>query len=280
VTTQGDSPAKPDPAACYSHPKHPCQCADAPGGGPLVIIYTSGCKSEKHTWPLTCMVTPNPRHQVPTQVTEGTHKFFEGLVVMASSDDQPGRPVNDQPTRSRSWDERHPLTGTDIVDFLILRHVCATQEMPVYKVGDHYFHNGNLLLPFVADGLAVLIAVGHLALGNPTGDVQYVQATEIGRVRYEDLCDKQGLPPYMASTSNGEGGPTRQCGIQWVFDVGDACAHVLAEPTISTPGVLVTRCGRELSTQTPIFSVAPSLAMCRICRPSGDKRPPAILPAR
>lgn len=97
------------------------------------------------------------------------------------------------------WRNRPPLTGTDLIDFLALRRVCGRADSHIGKVGDDYVENGRPLLVFLADGLTALIEVGHVTLGEPdttSCGIRRVTVTASGRARYEELCDKQKLPPY------------------------------------------------------------------------------------
>lgn len=105
---------------------------------------------------------------------------------------------------SERWRTRMPLSGTDVCDFLALRRVCGHPGVSVHRVGGDYVENGWPLLPFLADGVTALIDVGHLTLGDPdpgsvSCDMLPVVVTAAGRARYEDLCDRQGLPAYPDS---------------------------------------------------------------------------------
>ncbi|MGH3813545.1 MAG: hypothetical protein ACRDUV_14020 [Pseudonocardiaceae bacterium] len=113
---------------------------------------------------------------------------------------------------SQDWRTREPLNRTDLIDFLALRRVCARPDVPVRWLGADYVENGRPLLPFLADGVTALIEVGHLTLGDPepapgSGDpTRPVMVTATGRARYEQLCDRQGLPAYPASVGDGMAG--------------------------------------------------------------------------
>jgi hypothetical protein len=74
---------------------------------------------------------------------------------------------DEEGAESRSWRDRQPLNGTDVTDFLALRRVCERPDFQVDRVGGQYVENGRPVLPFLADGLAALIEVGHLSLGEP-----------------------------------------------------------------------------------------------------------------
>ncbi|MGH3921890.1 MAG: hypothetical protein ACRDTT_03265 [Pseudonocardiaceae bacterium] len=68
-------------------------------------------------------------------------------------------------------------------------------------MGDRYVENERPVLPFLPDGLAALIEVGHLMVGEPdtaSGALRPVVVTASGRARYEQLCDRQGIAPYPA----------------------------------------------------------------------------------
>lgn len=116
-----------------------------------------------------------------------------------------GRPVSDEPRAvSVEWRDRQPLTGTELTDFLALRHVCGRPGSRVAALGDYYIQNERPLLPFIADGLTALIDVGHLTLGEPgpaSCGIRPVTVTASGRARYEDLCDRQGIAPYPRCAS-------------------------------------------------------------------------------
>ena len=100
---------------------------------------------------------------------------------------------------SVDWRNRQPLSGTDLTDFLALRRVCGRRDSGVDRVGEHYVENERPVLPFIADGLAALIEVGHVRFGEPDLEscgMRHVVVTASGRARYEELCDRQGIPPY------------------------------------------------------------------------------------
>jgi hypothetical protein len=100
---------------------------------------------------------------------------------------------------SVSWLNRPPLNGTDMTDFLALRRVCGRPDTGVEKVGEHFVEDQRPVLPFIADGLTALIEVGHVTLGDAGPDscgMRPVLVTACGRARYEELCDRQGIPPY------------------------------------------------------------------------------------
>lgn len=50
--------------------------------------------------------------------------------------------------------------------------------------------------------------------------------------------------------------------LQWVFAAG--LAHVLADGS-GDPVTFVAVCGLELPATTPVYSVAPSFDVCRVC---------------
>lgn len=71
-------------------------------------------------------------------------------------------------------------------------------------MGEHFVENQRPVLPFLADGLAVLIEVGHVVLGDPTTcGLRPVVVTASGRARYEELCDRQGIVPYPSVVIEG-----------------------------------------------------------------------------
>jgi hypothetical protein len=113
---------------------------------------------------------------------------------------------DEPPVVSESWRHREPLTGADLTDFLILHRVSRHRKSRVARLGDRYFDSGFRTLPFLTDGFATLIEIGHLALGAPdpdSCDMQRVTITPEGRARYEQLCAKEGVPPYPGSTDAG-----------------------------------------------------------------------------
>lgn len=182
--------------------------------------------------------------------------------------------MTDEPTaRPPQWQDRQPLYGADLTDFLALRRLCGRPDSRVGQVADQYVENGRPVLPFITDGLTVLIETGHAILGEPdTGMRRPVLVTAAGRARYEQLCDKQGIPPYPAGLSE----PDTEARIQWVY-ADDSFAHLLADPAGFPPATLLTRCGRELPAEsTPIFSVPPSLTLCPRCQPPGRVAPPPV----
>ena len=101
---------------------------------------------------------------------------------------------------SRDWCDRVPLSGTDLTDFLALWRVCGRRDSRVEQVaGEHYVEQGRPVLPFLADGLAALIEVGHVTLGESgpaSCAIRTLVITSSGRARYEQLCDRQGVAPY------------------------------------------------------------------------------------
>ena len=109
---------------------------------------------------------------------------------------------------SAEWRGRQPLSGTDLIDFLALRRVCGRPDARVRQVGEHYVEHERPVLPFIADGLTALIEVGHLRLGElDSGATRPVAVTGSGRARYEELCDRQGIPPYPVWAHGGAPSP-------------------------------------------------------------------------
>lgn len=109
---------------------------------------------------------------------------------------------------SKDWRSRQPLTDADLTDFLALRRVCGRPDSYLGKLGDDYIENERPTLPFIADGLAALLEVGHITIGKPdpaSGNLRRIMITASGRARYEELCDKQGLPPYPSSADDHQG---------------------------------------------------------------------------
>ncbi|MGH4015221.1 MAG: hypothetical protein ACRDSL_15120 [Pseudonocardiaceae bacterium] len=93
-----------------------------------------------------------------------------------------------------------------MTDFLALRRVCGRPDSRVEKVGENYVENERPVLPFIADGLTALIEVGHVAFGEPdlvSCGMRPVVVTASGRARYEQLCDRQGIPAYPAVVIDG-----------------------------------------------------------------------------
>jgi len=108
--------------------------------------------------------------------------------------------MTDEPTAGPTgWRDRPALTDTDLTDFLALRHVCGRPECTVGKVADTYVEAERPRLPCLADSLDALIDAGHVTLGEPEPQscgIRRVTVTASGRARYEELCDRQGIPPY------------------------------------------------------------------------------------
>ena len=106
--------------------------------------------------------------------------------------------MNDElSTGSSGWRDRPALSGTDLTDVIALRRVCGQPDSRVKKVGEQYMENERPVLPFIADGLISLIEVGHVTLGEPdlfSCGMRPVVVTASGRARYEQLCDRQGIP--------------------------------------------------------------------------------------
>jgi hypothetical protein len=76
----------------------------------------------------------------------------------------------------------------------------------VKKVGEQYMENEHPVLPFIADGLTSLIEVRHVTfgeLGRISCGLRPVVVTASGRARYEQLCDRQGIPPYPTVVIDG-----------------------------------------------------------------------------
>lgn len=103
----------------------------------------------------------------------------------------------DEVTGPRDWRDRPPLSGTEVTDLLALRCVCGHPDSRVGQLGGHYMEKERPVLPFLADGLAVLIEAGHVALGEPDPTASCAMrpllVTAHGRARYEHLCDLQGI---------------------------------------------------------------------------------------
>ena len=97
------------------------------------------------------------------------------------------------------------LSGADLSDFVALRRVCGRTDYRVTQVDDDFYGGERQLLSHVEDGVRMLIEVGFATLGEP--DPEYgrrpVVATPDGRRRYEQLCERQGYPPYPDPTSTG-----------------------------------------------------------------------------
>lgn len=105
-----------------------------------------------------------------------------------------------------AWRNRPPLSGTDVADFAVLRRLCGGLGSGVHQVGEHFMEDERPVLPFLADGLAALIEVGHVRLGNTDSELCGscpVLVTASGRARYEDLCNRQGIAPYPAVVIDG-----------------------------------------------------------------------------
>ncbi|MGH3906986.1 MAG: hypothetical protein ACRDTE_22820 [Pseudonocardiaceae bacterium] len=117
--------------------------------------------------------------------------------------------MGDEPRAvSGDWSSRPLLSGTDLIDFLALRRVCGRPDSRVRQVGGNYVENERPVLPFIADGVTALIEVGHVRLGELDSCVtRPVVVTGSGRARYEDLCDRQGIPPYPTWAHGGKPSP-------------------------------------------------------------------------
>lgn len=184
--------------------------------------------------------------------------------------------MTDEPaTGAPRWRDRQPLSGADLTDFLALRRICGHPHSGVEQVAGQYVEHGRPVLPFIADGISVLLDIGHATLGEPdpvSGTSRPVLVTATGRARYEQLCDQQGIQPYPTAL------PEPGTEAQWVY-ADDSFAHLVAHPAVVSPGTLLTRCGRALPAETtPTFSVPPSLALARdACLPgvSSHRRSPS-----
>lgn len=118
--------------------------------------------------------------------------------------------MSDQPrAEAEAWRKRQPLTGADISDFIALQRICALSDTQVLQVGNEFLQDERPLLPFVADSVRGLIEVGHATLGEPDPESHHIRpvvVTVSGRERYEQLCDKQGVPLIVPeATSTGQG---------------------------------------------------------------------------
>ena len=116
-------------------------------------------------------------------------------------------PVDSVPVVSEGWRSRELLTGADLSDFIALRRVCGRSDSHVTQVGEGLYDGERPLLCHVEDGVRMLIEVGFATLGEPDPECgrQPVTVTPEGRARYEDLCQRQGYPPYPGPASPTEG---------------------------------------------------------------------------
>lgn len=102
-------------------------------------------------------------------------------------------------TGAPQWRDRQPLSGADLTDFLALRRICGDPDSRAEQVAGQYVEHGRPVLPCIADGISVLLDIGHATLGEPdpvSGTSCPVLVTATGRARYEQLCDQQGIQPY------------------------------------------------------------------------------------
>lgn len=112
--------------------------------------------------------------------------------------------LSEQPwAGSVTWRERSALSGADLADFLALWRVCGRADCGVDRVGERFVEGRHPVLPFLADAVAVLIEVGLAVLGDSDSGRRRVLVTASGRARYEELCDRQGIPPYAAVVIDG-----------------------------------------------------------------------------
>ncbi len=84
--------------------------------------------------------------------------------------------------------------------------------------------NQRPMLPFLADALAALMGVGHVTLGESDPELRGMRpvlVTASGRARYEDLCDRQGVPPYPSRRDRPDDRP--MTGNEGVSPVGNLC---------------------------------------------------------
>jgi hypothetical protein len=116
-------------------------------------------------------------------------------------------PVESAPVVSGAWRARVLLTGADLSDFIALRRVCGRTDSHVTQVGDGFYDGERQLLSHVEDGVRMLIEVGFATLGEPDPEDgrQLVTVRPDGRARYEELCERQGYPPYPDPRSTTEG---------------------------------------------------------------------------
>jgi hypothetical protein len=99
------------------------------------------------------------------------------------------------------------LTGADLSDFIALRRVCGRTDSHVTQIGDDMYDGERRLLPHVEDSVRMLVEVGLATVGEPDPEDgrRPVTATPDGRARYEELCERQGYPPYPGPRSTSEG---------------------------------------------------------------------------
>lgn len=117
------------------------------------------------------------------------------------------RRVESSPVVSEGWRSRVLLAGADLSDFIALRRVCGRTDSRVTQVGDDFYDGERQLLSHVEDGVRMLIEVEFATLGEPDPEDgrRSVAATPDGRRRYEELCERQGYPPYPTPLSRAEG---------------------------------------------------------------------------
>lgn len=106
--------------------------------------------------------------------------------------------VESVPVESEGWRAGELLTDADLSDFVALRQVYGRADSHVIQVGEGFYDRERQLLSHVEDGVRMLMEVGLATLGEADPDFgrRLVTVTPDGRRRYEELCERQGYPPY------------------------------------------------------------------------------------
>ena len=96
------------------------------------------------------------------------------------------------------WRDRPAMSATDVIDLLALQRVCGCPGSRVDRVGDQFVENERPVLPFLADGLAALIEVGHLTLGEPDPATRAMRPVLVPPASAPDMSTYvtgRGIPP-------------------------------------------------------------------------------------
>lgn len=138
------------------------------------------------------MRRPGPPQQGPPSRTEPAAPF---VPAVAEGDES----MTDEPaTGELNWRNRHPLSGTDLTDFVTLGRICGRPDPHIDQVAGQYVEDGRPALPFIADGLAALLESGHVVLGEPdstSGGRRPVMVTAAGRLGTNNCATNRASRP-------------------------------------------------------------------------------------